>query len=76
MTTPRMAAIYARISSDQDGRGLGVARQVEDCRKLASDRGWAVAEEYVDNDVSAYSGRPDRRIDGCGLIWLRVSGTR
>ncbi len=34
-----------------------MARQVEDCRKLASGRGWAVAEEYVDNDVSAYSGK-------------------
>jgi len=53
----RAAAIYARISSDQDGRGLGVQRQVEDCRKLANERGWTVAEEYVDNDVSAYSGK-------------------
>jgi DNA invertase Pin-like site-specific DNA recombinase len=34
-----------------------VQRQVEDCRKLASERGWVVAEEYVDNDVSAYSGK-------------------
>lgn len=53
----RAAAAYARISSDQDGRGLGVQRQVEDCRALASDRSWAVAEEYVDNDVSTYSGK-------------------
>jgi len=57
MSIVRAAAIYARISSDQDGRGLGVQRQVEDCRKLASERGWVVAEEYVDNDVSAYSGK-------------------
>ena len=48
-------AIYARISSDAEGTGLGVARQVKDCRKLAKSRGWAVADEYVDNDVSAYS---------------------
>lgn len=32
-------------------------RQLEDCRKLAADRGWTVADEYVDNDVSAYSGK-------------------
>lgn len=51
------AAVYARISSD-DGTALGVTRQVEDCRKLAADLGWEVAEEYVDNDVSAYSGKP------------------
>jgi site-specific DNA recombinase len=55
---PRAAAIYARISSDPSGQALGVQRQLEDCRKLAADRGWVVADEYVDNDVSAYSGKP------------------
>jgi len=54
------AAIYARISSDAEGTGLGVARQLEDCRKLAADRGWPVGAEYVDNDVSAFSGKPRR----------------
>lgn len=58
MSTPRSAAIYARISSDQAGEGLGVQRQVEDCRKLAANLGWEVGEEYVDNDFSAYSGKP------------------
>lgn len=57
MQKPRSAAIYARISSDPTGQALGVQRQLEDCRKLASDRGWEVAAEYVDNDVSAYSGK-------------------
>lgn len=51
------AAVYARISSDQDGTALGVQRQVKDCRKLADELGWTVAEEYVDNDISAYSGK-------------------
>jgi site-specific DNA recombinase len=50
------AAVYARISSD-DGTALGVARQIEDCRALAASLGWTVAEEYVDNDVSAFTGR-------------------
>ena len=57
MNTPSAAGIYARISSDVDGTGLGVQRQVEDCRKLAKELGWPVREEYVDNDVSAYSGK-------------------
>ncbi|KQH79734.1 serine recombinase [Mycobacterium gordonae] len=35
-----------------------MARQLEDCRKLAADRGWPVGGEYVDNDVSAFSGKP------------------
>lgn len=51
------AAIYARISSDQDGEALGVNRQLADCRAEADRRGWTVAEEYVDNDISAYSGK-------------------
>jgi DNA invertase Pin-like site-specific DNA recombinase len=53
----RAAAIYARISSDVEGSGLGVSRQLDDCRKLADSLGWSVAEEYVDNDLSAYSGK-------------------
>jgi len=54
----RAAAVYARISADQGGQGLGVQRQLEDCRKLAADRGWVIGQEYVDNDISAYSGKP------------------
>ncbi|HYB35382.1 MAG TPA: recombinase family protein [Mycobacterium sp.] len=57
----RSAAIYARISADVEGKSLGVQRQVEDCRKLAADRGWPVGAEYVDNDVSAFSGKPRRQ---------------
>ncbi|MDQ5874696.1 MAG: recombinase family protein, partial [Actinomycetota bacterium] len=33
-------------------------RQEADCRALAESRGWDVAEVYVDNDLSAYSGKP------------------
>ena len=61
------AAIYCRISSDrkpvqQPGEspgpeGLGVERQEKLCRKLAGERGWPVAEVYVDNDISAYGGK-------------------
>jgi site-specific DNA recombinase len=54
----RSAALYARISADTDGKSLGVQRQLEDCRRLAADRGWPVGAEYVDNDVSAFSGKP------------------
>jgi site-specific DNA recombinase len=76
VNTPCAAAIYARISSDVEGSGLGVRRQLEDCRKLAQTLGWTVAEEYRDDSQSAYSGklRPgyqrmladirDRRRDG------------
>lgn len=51
------AAIYARISQDRTGAGLGVERQVEDCRALAETKGLTVTAVHSDNDVSAYSGR-------------------
>lgn len=57
MTSTVRAALYARISRDVSGEGLGVERQLQDCRKIAAERGWKVADEYVDNDVSAYSGK-------------------
>ncbi|MEI6404033.1 MAG: recombinase family protein, partial [Actinomycetota bacterium] len=57
MATKVQAGIYTRISSDPDGTAQGVTRQLEDCRKLAAARGWTVVDEYVDNDVSAYSGK-------------------
>lgn len=52
------AFIYCRISKDHDGTALGVQRQEEDCRELAEQLGWSVVEVYVDNDVSASSGKP------------------
>ena len=54
---PVAAAIYARISLDRHGDGLAVERQLSDARRKAAALGWLVAEEYVDNDVSASSGR-------------------
>ncbi|HEY4569857.1 MAG TPA: recombinase family protein [Kribbella sp.] len=51
------AALYLRQSLDRDGHGFAVARQRQDCKRLADRRGWRVAEEFVDNDVSASSGR-------------------
>jgi DNA invertase Pin-like site-specific DNA recombinase len=54
---PNAAVIYARISQDRAGEGLGVQRQLDDCRAEAERRGWPVVAEFVDDDVSAYSGR-------------------
>jgi len=53
-------AIYVRISSDRTGAGLGVARQEEDCLALCTRLGWIVYRVYIDNDVSAYSGKAAR----------------
>src|SRR5829696_6892372 len=48
--------VYLRQSRDRYGTGLAVGRQREDCLRLCSDRGWEPVQ-YVDNDVSAYSGK-------------------
>jgi len=57
----KAAAIYCRISqARRNGDGddtLGVDRQERLCRELADQKGWSVAEVYVDNDISAYSGK-------------------
>lgn len=60
MTQPRdiQAAVYVRISQDSEDTGLGVARQLRDCRALAEGQGWHVAEVFEDNDVSASNGKP------------------
>lgn len=54
---PTAVALYLRMSQDRNGEGLGVERQRADCRAYAERRGWQLAEEYVDNDVSASSGK-------------------
>lgn len=50
-------ALYCRISRDDLGDGLGVHRQEQDCRALAARHGSSQVTVYVDNDVSAFSGR-------------------
>src|SRR3954447_11960305 len=74
------AGIYARILSDRDGDQLGVTRQIEDCRREAERRGFVVDDVYVDDDISAWSGkhRPEfeRMVDdlrsrqiGAVVVW-------
>lgn len=61
------AAIYCRISDDRTGQGLGVARQRTDCEDIVNREGWGLIEVYVDNDLSAFNGKPrpayDRMLD-------------
>jgi site-specific DNA recombinase len=52
------AAVYLRQSQDRAGDGLGVDRQREDVHRLIKSRGWTIAAEFVDNDVSALSRKP------------------
>lgn len=54
----KAAVIYCRISRDPDGTFLGVERQEAECRQLCDRLGLAVQAVLVDNDISAYSGKP------------------
>jgi len=56
-TNSTRAAIYTRISFDRSGQRLGVDRQLEDCEKLAADRGLEVVAHYDDNNRSAFNGK-------------------
>jgi DNA invertase Pin-like site-specific DNA recombinase len=64
MSSVKRAAILVRISDDKAEDALGVARQEKDCRVLAKQLGWPVAQVYVENDTSAYKRRTVRLPDG------------
>ncbi|WP_051545112.1 recombinase family protein [Mycobacterium asiaticum] len=57
------AAIYLRQSQDRTGDGLGIDRQRDEVRQLITARGWTVAGEFVDNDVSALSRKSRPQFD-------------
>ncbi|MBW0270745.1 hypothetical protein ATM97_06920 [Nocardia sp. MH4] len=57
MTAPSIhAAVYLRQSLDREKNLLAIARQRGPCLELCAARGW-VSHEYVDNDVSASTGK-------------------
>lgn len=56
MSTEKQAGIYLRISDDKTNEGRGVARQEQDCRKVAKSLDAKIVDTFSDNDTSAYSG--------------------
>lgn len=50
-------AIYCRISDDRSGREAGVELQEEQCREYVERMGWTLVRVFVDNDISAFSGK-------------------
>jgi site-specific DNA recombinase len=57
------AVVYARISRDPTGTELGVQRQIADCETLAEQIGAEIVDRFVDDDRSAYSGKPRPEFD-------------
>lgn len=74
MTTKRLAAIYTRISDAREGDSAGVDRQREDCEKLAEKLGCAVAEVFIDNNVSATKKRLADRPAGKRMLEAIAEG--
>ena len=50
-------AVYCRLSKDDAGRAVNVGIQQRECERYAADQGWELVQVFVDNDVSAYSGK-------------------
>jgi hypothetical protein len=50
--------MYARISEDREGAGLGVERQLDDQCSLFTQLGLRLVGVYTDNDLSAFTGKP------------------
>jgi DNA invertase Pin-like site-specific DNA recombinase len=51
------SAIYVRQSEDKTGHATAVARQKQDCLKLADAKGWPEPRIYEDNSISATNGK-------------------
>lgn len=68
----QVAALYARLSRRQDEKVATCATQIRRLRDEAKRRGLNVAHEFVDDGISAYSGK--ERPGFAGLMEAIVSG--
>lgn len=58
---PTRAAIYLRVSTDEQAQGYGLDVQRERCRAMATVKGWQLVGEYADEGLSGTrdaTGRP------------------
>jgi site-specific DNA recombinase len=49
------AAIYARVSKDDEGKSDSVPVQLSECRELAAQQGLTVVTEFSDDGISGYA---------------------
>jgi site-specific DNA recombinase len=47
MSDRKFAAIYARVSTEDQGKGFSIPTQIEACQKLAVREGYTVPESHV-----------------------------
>ena len=54
----KRAAIYARVSTDEQGQGYSLPTQLESCRKYATERGYVAVAEFTDTHTGTEIERP------------------
>jgi site-specific DNA recombinase len=47
MSAPRSAAIYVRVSTEDQGKGFSIPTQIDACQKLAEREGYTVPEGHI-----------------------------
>jgi DNA invertase Pin-like site-specific DNA recombinase len=55
------AALYARVSSEEQVEGYSIDAQLRACRDYAKNQGWTVVAEYVDEGRSARAEDTSKR---------------
>lgn len=45
------------LSKDDGGSAVNVGIQQRECERYAADQGWEIVQVFIDNDMSAYSGK-------------------
>src|SRR5215471_2005516 len=69
--TPKIAAIYARVSTEDQGKGYSIPTQIDGCQTLAQQAGYIIPESHVlRDDMSGTT------LDRPGLRQLRELITR
>ena len=51
------AALYARVSTEEQAEGWSLDAQIGACRAFCQSKGWSVAAEYVDAGISGTTGQ-------------------
>jgi hypothetical protein len=79
----KCAAMYARVSSEDQGKGFSIPTQIEACQELAARAGYTVPQAYVlidegisrDHNRSAQSAVDTQRrsLRPRSLFWRRCS---
>lgn len=54
----KQAAIYSRVSTDEQAKGYSLKTQIEACQTYAQERGYAVAATFSDDYTGAAIDRP------------------